>query len=377
MARENRPLVLLVDDEPLFRSSVAAALSEPGATFDVITAADGQEALELLERQRVDLLVTDVNMPELDGFGLLREYMRIQPGSPALVLTAYGSPQLEEDLSLLGGIGYLEKPIEILDLSNRIEDLLEPVPQGHIEGITLFGFLQLVAIERKTCKLTIRFEGKTAELFFSKGDLVHAQSEELEGEEAVLQLGDWAVPQIDIEHLTRTSKRTVESSLTELLLEAARLADEHRTQEADEPSELPEESGSDRPRLEPFRAERGRRWIEQAQRLLGDDGLPEIIVALRLTDGSLAALRGPDTIDDWADAILAFADTAIRLSDREGSATCEVIAGRVGLGVIWSDDLALVVADVLPSLKSSAWFRSQLGTLTRVVWETDSTTKGD
>ena len=95
-------------------------------------------------------------MPVLGGFELLKEFMRLQPGRPALVLTAHGSPAVEENLRLLGGVSYFEKPIDLEALQQRLDELLQPRAQGRIEGITLFGFLQLLEIERKTCTLTLR-----------------------------------------------------------------------------------------------------------------------------------------------------------------------------------------------------------------------------
>jgi DNA-binding response OmpR family regulator len=220
--------VLLVDDEDLFRSSVAEALSAPRGPFAVLTAADGAQALEILRRQDVDLLITDLHMPVLDGIELLREFMGLQPGRPALVLTAHGSPEIEEHLRLLGGVSYLEKPIDLGMLHQRIDEALRPRTQGHIEGITLFGFLQLLEIERKSCTLTLRLGERRAVLFIRAGELIHAESDGLVGDAAVLQLGDWEAPEIDIENVCRTRKRTVETRLTELLMEAARLADERR-----------------------------------------------------------------------------------------------------------------------------------------------------
>lgn len=369
MSSKRKPTVLLVDDEPLFRSSAAEALSEPGTGIDVITAANGGQAVEILQNQEVDLLVTDLHMPILDGLGLLREYMSIQPGCPALVLTAYASTQLEDDLRLLGGIGYLEKPVDISDLLARVRSLLEPTPKGHIEGITLFSFLQLVELERKTCRLAIHSEGKTALLFFSNGELVHAEAEGLEGDEAVLQLGDWSLPDIDIDYPTKTSKRTVTKNLTELLLDAARISDERDAGKSMDTKELDPSSRKS------YGAERGRQWLHDAENLLGGKE-PPIIVGLRLEDGSITTLRGPETMSDWSTAILGLANAAIRLSNREARATCEVITNNVGIGVIWNDGEALLVADALPARNSSAWFRSQLGTLTRVVWDDDSKQKG-
>jgi CheY-like chemotaxis protein len=228
MPGEPAKTVLLVDDEALFRSSIAEALSGPPGGLRVMTAADGAAALDILRQQEVDLLITDLNMPVLGGFELLKEFMRLQPGRPALVLTAHGSPEVEENLRLLGGVSYFEKPIDLEALQQRLDELLLPRTQGHIEGITLFGFLQLLEIERKTCTLTLRLGPSHATLWIRAGELVHAEVDGLAGDAAVIELGDWEAPEIDIQDTCRTSLRTVHKHLTELLMEAARVADERR-----------------------------------------------------------------------------------------------------------------------------------------------------
>jgi DNA-binding response OmpR family regulator len=115
-----RQTVLIVDDEPLFLSSVAEGLRSLDADYDVLTAADGREAVAIAESRPLDLVVTDLKMPELDGFELIRYLLENHPGTPVIVMTAFGTPAIEESVRDAGALSYLEKPIDFQTLTERI-----------------------------------------------------------------------------------------------------------------------------------------------------------------------------------------------------------------------------------------------------------------
>ena len=393
MPAEALKTVLVVDDEALFLSSVAEALAAPRGALSVVTAPDGAQALALLRQQAVDLLITDLKMPVLDGFELLKEFMRLQPGKPALVLTAHGSPEMEEHLRLIGGVSYLEKPIDLGALQLRIDEMLRPRTQGHIEGITLFGFLQLLEIERKTCTLLLRFGARRAMLCIRAGELVHAEADGLGGDRAVLQLGDWEAPEIDIEHVCRPCARTVHSRLTELLMEAARLADERREYGPRDPEPTPTPvRGAGRRASGVFPAsflaaapagerqgERlmdvSRRWWEQADLLKGV-ALPEHAIALRLSDGASQALRG-DSDAAWSPALAELVAQARAVACGVPVGALEYVGERFFVGLLWQDDDALVVASALADPAAASPFHSQFGALSRKVPALDPLSGGE
>jgi two-component system, chemotaxis family, sensor kinase CheA len=102
-----RRRVLVVDDSPVVRDLVTEILLGQG--FDVIAAPDGMEALALLERAAPDLVVTDVEMPNLDGFGLLAKIRERSLKLPVLMLTTRGSPEDRRRAATLGADAYLTK----------------------------------------------------------------------------------------------------------------------------------------------------------------------------------------------------------------------------------------------------------------------------
>jgi DNA-binding NtrC family response regulator len=102
--------VLIVDDEASQRSGLAAMVSSWGMTAR--TASDGNEALTQLGEAPADVIVTDLNMPGLDGFGLLRTLRDAGDMPPAIVLTAFGNPETAiKTVKDLGAYWFLEKPV--------------------------------------------------------------------------------------------------------------------------------------------------------------------------------------------------------------------------------------------------------------------------
>ncbi|QSQ15954.1 sigma-54-dependent transcriptional regulator [Myxococcus landrumensis] len=101
--------ILVADDEEGVRSFIAEALEVEGHT--VTTAADGDEAARLLAKQGVDLLVTDLRMPGMDGLTLLRKVREEQPDVEVVVLTAVGSVESAVSAMKAGAFEYLLKPV--------------------------------------------------------------------------------------------------------------------------------------------------------------------------------------------------------------------------------------------------------------------------
>ena len=113
--------ILLADDEDDFRDMVAASLEAAG--YDVVQASDGAEAIELLD-DGVDLLISDVNMPGVDGFALCREIRASGAGLPVILLTSRDS-EIDEALGLdLGADDYITKPVSNRVLGARVRALL-------------------------------------------------------------------------------------------------------------------------------------------------------------------------------------------------------------------------------------------------------------
>ncbi|MBU5637825.1 sigma-54 dependent transcriptional regulator [Geomonas sp. Red69] len=115
--------ILAVDDEPVFRFLLERQLREIG--YDVVSAVDGLQALEILEQQTVDLVLSDLVMPRMDGLQLIGSVQKLHPGTPIIVITAHGSVESAVEAMRRGAYDYLEKPYDPEDLRITIRRALD------------------------------------------------------------------------------------------------------------------------------------------------------------------------------------------------------------------------------------------------------------
>ena len=114
-------LILVVDDEPLYQRLLKANLEQEG--YEVITAGDGEEALEIISSQHPDLVVLDVMMPKLDGLTTC-ERIRQFSNMPIIILTARGEEQDRVKGLNLGADDYVVKPFSATELIARVKAVL-------------------------------------------------------------------------------------------------------------------------------------------------------------------------------------------------------------------------------------------------------------
>jgi len=110
--------VLAIDDSATIRALVTQTLSDAG--FDVTTAVDGQDGVEVFNSQRFDAVITDINMPKLDGFGVIEAIRQGDANKrvPILVLTTESGQSLKERARGAGATGWIVKPFEDTALIN-------------------------------------------------------------------------------------------------------------------------------------------------------------------------------------------------------------------------------------------------------------------
>ncbi len=116
--------ILTADDSASMRQILRFSLT--GAGFGVVAAEDGQEALVRLKAQRVDLLITDLNMPNLDGIGLIRAVRSLDAYKfiPIIMLTTESHPDLKQAGKAAGASGWITKPFAAEQLISVVHRLL-------------------------------------------------------------------------------------------------------------------------------------------------------------------------------------------------------------------------------------------------------------
>ena len=116
--------LLFVDDEPLLRESMGEWLARKAGR--VFCAQHGEEALEILSTNKIDLLLTDVRMPVMDGISLVKKIRTIVPRPRVILVTGFNESVLH-DASKLGVDAIVEKPLDRDELLRVLQDCLEDV----------------------------------------------------------------------------------------------------------------------------------------------------------------------------------------------------------------------------------------------------------
>ena len=111
--------ILVVDDEEMMRNLLEKILGREG--YKIKTAEDGIAALEMLKSEPVDIIISDMKMPRMNGFELLKAVKKELPGIVVIIMTAYGDTYTVKDALLLGADEYITKPFKSYEISLIVE----------------------------------------------------------------------------------------------------------------------------------------------------------------------------------------------------------------------------------------------------------------
>jgi CheY-like chemotaxis protein len=250
--------ILIVDDDPWILRMVSTLLEKRG--YGIVTAGDGEEGLMRADQLKPDLIITDVMMPKLDGWALVRalrsraEFALI----PVIFLTALGGEEDRIRGFRLGADDYLPKPFRFEELELRVanalkkrmqtrqkaEEVMAPQPpplpgkkpvgiHGQLEQLGLSSLLVMIEMERKSGILRVERPGATGRIFAREGKVIAARLDgqaappnAKKGAEAVYHMLTWAEGRFDFSGVEVDMEDEVKSTTTHLLMEGARLIDE-------------------------------------------------------------------------------------------------------------------------------------------------------
>jgi CheY-like chemotaxis protein/predicted regulator of Ras-like GTPase activity (Roadblock/LC7/MglB family) len=220
--------VLIVDDEEDLTWTLNKKLSKDSDKFQLMTINSGKEAMNLLNQLPVDLLISDVRMPEVSGLDLLVETKKKFPRTKVIIMTAYGSSDVQREANERGCFRYLEKPFEINDLREMILEALTEKEgfKGSVADFQLSDIIQLNCLGRLTSSLQITHEDQTGYIYFADGNIVHALTDSLEGENAFYHIMSWQGGEFSVRRNAKSPKETIAKGWQSLLLEAMRRVDE-------------------------------------------------------------------------------------------------------------------------------------------------------
>ena len=220
--------ILMVEDSLMFQRFLQARLQQYGDKFVAILASNGEEAIRILQKKKISLVVTDIQMPKLDGLALLTYIHENYPELPCIAMSGCVSLEMEAALSKYS-IRFFRKPFPIEELAQAVIHLLDPnAPEGKVLGISAASFMQLIGIEEKTCLMLVASpDGREGTLYFQDGEVYDARLGELSGEAAVYALMAMDRATIQLKNLPSGGiTRRIHGKLIGLIMEGMRRKDE-------------------------------------------------------------------------------------------------------------------------------------------------------
>jgi CheY-like chemotaxis protein len=245
-----------VDDDPHILRMLTDVLTKKG--YGVDTAKDGEEGYERALARPPDLIVTDVMMPRLDGWSLVRK-LRLEPKLatlPVIFLTALTDNDDRMKAFRLGADDYVNKPFKLNDIVSRVEKVLsakkdavaaepsaaaKPIPSSGLSGdlaqVGLSTLLVLIEMERKTGVLNLTaVDGRSGKMAVREGKVLDARIDnaaEPNGAQAVYLMLTWTEGKFAFTARDVAMEDKISMSTTGLLMEGARLMDEAKAPEAE------------------------------------------------------------------------------------------------------------------------------------------------
>lgn len=250
-----RPKILLLDDDQDLLDVYREMLSNLPSKPEVRIAASGARAIALLESEPFSLLISDLNMPKMDGLQVLTVVRRKFPHLRTAVMTSLVDTQFRTRAYAMGIDLFLEKPStpqEIGLFLDCIDALLDrhEIDAGFrgVQSKSLMDIIQLESLSHSSAVLKITNGSLVGRIWFQDGEIIDAEAPELKGEPAVRKVLSWKTGAFEILPAELTRPRTVRTSVQGLLLDSAQAMDEAEANKSDaSESELGENGAPESP----------------------------------------------------------------------------------------------------------------------------------
>lgn len=219
--------ILIADGDPDIIQYLSATLKANG--FISSGTSSGANALELYKKDPPDLVVADLALSEMDGMQLLEELLAYDPTAKIIITAESTNKEMIARAFRLGALDVLEKPLEPEFLISKIKELLareDRALEGNLQMMSLASIIQINCDERNQAQLTLNHRGQDGMIFFKDGEMIHAESAGLIGDEAIYSLLGWEKGSFQLKMGTEPRQRTINKPWSGLLLEGMRRIDE-------------------------------------------------------------------------------------------------------------------------------------------------------
>ncbi len=231
--------ILIVDEEEHLLWALERNLFPQRTDVQVHTAASGEKGLEILSKESIDLLISDIKMPgEVDGFQLILRAKEMVPDARVMIITAFGTQRIQNFAERIGISHYIEKPFTVEELREAILEILDEKEgfQGVLSDLELTDIIQMLCLAKRTALLHLKHRDHRGRIVFDAGEVTHAEFDGIQGAEAVYEMLDLRQGDIFMQSDFEPTDRTIEMGWQDLLLEGVRRTDERRLEQAQQKS---------------------------------------------------------------------------------------------------------------------------------------------
>ena len=197
--------------------------------FESMATSSGADALDLYKEESPDLVVVDMVLSDMNGMQLLEGLKKYDSNARVIITTAYADKESVARAFRMGALEFLEKPLDPAFFIEKIQDLLareDRALEGNLKMMSLASIIQINCEERNRAQLTLNHQGNEGTIFFQDGEMIHAESGNLSGEDAIYSLLTWENGSFQVKMGLEPESRTIDKPWSGLLLEGMRRIDE-------------------------------------------------------------------------------------------------------------------------------------------------------
>jgi CheY-like chemotaxis protein len=223
-----RPRVLIVDDEDNIVLALHRVLYQDNQRYDVLLARSAEIAQQILLDVPVDVLVTDVHLPEMSGMDLLCWAAIETPTTRVMVMTAFDISGIKDRAHAFGCLRLMRKPFDVHEMRGAILRALDRRDgfAGNLADLSAVDVIQMLCIGRKTVALRLSEGQRSGVVLIENGEIVHAIWEQYIGEDAFFQMMSVVNGLFHTSPLPPDIERTIRGDWQYLLMEGIRRLDE-------------------------------------------------------------------------------------------------------------------------------------------------------
>lgn len=220
--------VLIVDDEPLILDMLTQSLAVDRERYGVVTALNAKEGFEILSKENVFLVISDIVMPEISGLHLLAQIRAHFPQVEVILMTGYATGEIKRQGRQSNCLHFLEKPIKLRHLLEMIREQIAINDEGFagtLKNIQLIDLIQMCCFSGVTMAISVMKGSQQGTIFIENGEIIHAVCGDMTGENAFYDILAWQNGSFETINTAAPVQHNIDKNYNYLLLEAARLYD--------------------------------------------------------------------------------------------------------------------------------------------------------